>query len=339
MHGFTASQAAPHRLRLHRGQWREHAHERLEHGVQRVERVLVLIPEPVARVADIPVGEHVDEVGDLVARVGDLKRVHMRAHLCDELARAGEQIAVHLRQARHLIRGQFARVVALSVVRGVRIQREEVVRAPHGQHDLAHRVTDALGRDDEIAAAQDRRAHQEPAHRVGTILVEHAVDVGVIAQVLAHLLAVVTEHNAVTDHVLERRLVEQRGRHDVQQVEPATGLANVFDDEVGREVLLEILLVLERVMVLGERHRTGLEPAVQHVGDAVHRRLAGRVVGVRTRQLVDIRAVHVDVALVVTRVVTEIGLELVKRTVDVDARVFRVVAHPHRDRRTPEAVA
>ena len=104
-------------------------------------------------------------------------------------------------------------------------------------------------------------------------------------------------------------------------------------------MLFEILFVLERVVVLRERHRTGLEPAVQHVGDAVHRRLAGRVVRVRTRQLVDIRSVHVDVALVVTRVVTEIGLELVKRTVDVDARVLRVIAHPHRDRRAPEAVA
>ena len=52
------------RTRLHRGERRKHAHERLKHGVQRVERGSVLIPETVTGVADIPVGEHVDEVGD-----------------------------------------------------------------------------------------------------------------------------------------------------------------------------------------------------------------------------------------------------------------------------------
>jgi hypothetical protein len=35
----------------------------------------------------------------------------------------------------------------------------------------------------------------------------------------------------------------------------------------------------------------------------------------------------------------EVALELVERAVDVDPRVRRVVAHPHRDRRAPEAVA
>ncbi len=339
MHGFAAGQTAPYGFGLHRGERRHDAHECLEHGVQRVERVLVLVPETVAGVADVPVGEHVDEVGDRVAGVGDQELVECGLGLLDQTAGAGQQVAVHLRQRGHFVGAQLAGVEAGALVRRVGVQGEEVVGAPHRQHDLADGVADAFGGDDEVAAAQDRRAHQEPTHGVGAELVEHAVHVRVVAQVLRHLLAVGAEHDAVADHVLERRLVEQGGGHDVQHVEPAAGLADVFHDVVAREVLFEGFLVLERVVELREAHRTGFEPAVHHVGDAVHVALAGRIVRVDAGQLVDVRAVHVDVALVVARVVAEVALELLQRTVHVDARVLRVVGHPHRNRGSPEAVA
>ena len=339
MHGFAAGQAAPHSLGLHRGERGEHAHERLQRGVQRVERVPVLIPEPVAGVADVPVGQQVDVIGHRVACVGDRKLVERLGRRLHQATGAGQQVAVHLGQRGHLVGAQQARVIPGTAVRSVRIQREEIVRAPHRQHDLTHRITDAIGGHDQVAAAQDRRTHQEPTHRIGAVLVEHAVDVRVVAQVLRHLLAVGAEHDAVADHVLVRRLVEQRGGHDVQGVEPAAGLADVLHDVVAREVLLEELLVLERIVELRERHRTGFEPAVEHVGDAAHRGLAGRVVRVRTGQVVDPRAVHVDLALVVARVVAEVGLELLQRAVDVHARICGIVGDPHRNRRTPEAVA
>ena len=129
---------------------------------------------------------------------------------------------------------------------------------------------------------------------------------------LRHLLSVGAEHYAVADHVLERRPVEQGGGHDVLHVEPATGLADVFHDVVAREVLFEGFLVFERIVVLGEAHRTGFEPAVHHVADAVHVALAGRVVRVDAGQLVDVRAVHVDVALMIARIIAEVGLELIE---------------------------
>ena len=66
---------------------------------------------------------------------------------------------------------------------------------------------------------------------------------------------------------------------------------------------------------------------------------AGRVVGVRPGQLVDVRAVQIDVASRVPRQSAEVALELVERAVDVDARVLGVVALPDRDRRAPVAVA
>ena len=82
-------------------------------------------------------------------------------------------------------------------------------------------------------------------------------------------------------------------------------------------VVVEPLLVLERVVHLGEGHRAGLEPAVEHLGDAAHRRAAGRVVGVGARQVVDGRAVQVGGAH------AEVALDLVERAVDVGARVGR----------------
>ena len=97
----------------------------------------------------------------------------------------------------------------------------------------------------------------------------------------------------MADAVAERRPVEQRGGQHVHGVEPAAGLPDVLDDEVARVVVLEPLAVLERVVHLGERHRAGLEPAVQHLRHPAHGRPPGRVVRVGPGQLVDVRPVQV----------------------------------------------
>ena len=131
----------------------------------------------------------------------------------------------------------------------------------------------------------------------------------------------------------ERRPVEQRRGQHVQRVEPAAGLAVVLDDEVARVVVLEPLGVLERVVHLRERHGARLEPAVQHLRHPAHRRATGRVVRVGPGEVVDEGPVQVGGPH------AEVALQLVERAVDVRARVGRVVAHPHRDRRAPVAVA
>ena len=132
---------------------------------------------------------------------------------------------------------------------------------------------------------------------------------------------------------LERWPVEQRGRQDVECVEPAAGLADVLDDEVAGVVVLEPVFVLERVVHLGEGHRARLEPAVERLGDAPHHRLPGGVVGVRAHEIVDRRPVQVG------REHAEVALHVGQRAVHVEARIRRVVGLPHRDGRAPEAVA
>ena len=131
----------------------------------------------------------------------------------------------------------------------------------------------------------------------------------------------------------EGRPVKERGRQDVQRVEPAPGLADVLHDEIAREVPCEPFGVLKRVVHLGERHRARVEPDVEHVLDAPHRGPARRVVGVRPGEFVDERPVQVG------NLHTEVLLEFGEGAVDVDPGVRRVVGSPDRDRGAPEPVA
>jgi hypothetical protein len=138
-------------------------------------------------------------------------------------------------------------------------------------------------------------------------------------------------------HDLNAGPVEQRRREDVQRVEPAAGLADVLDDEVAREVVLEPVGVLERVVHLGERHRARVEPHVEDVLDPAHRRVAGGVVGVGPGQLVDERPVQVGLAVLVQgRRRSRARARRTSRRRR--SRVGRVVRLPHRDRAAPEPV-
>ena len=137
----------------------------------------------------------------------------------------------------------------------------------------------------------------------------------------------------MADHVVERGPVEQGRGQYVKGVEPAPGLVDVLHDEISREVVLEPLLVLERIVDLGEGHRPRFEPAVQHLGHPAHHRLPGGVVGVGPGQLVDERPVQVH------RPHAEVPLDLVQASVDVHSGIGRIVAAPRRDGRSPEPVA
>ncbi len=172
VHRPLAGQPAPDLLGDERQQRGRGARDGLERRPQRVERrerlVGLAAPEPVAGAADVPVRQHVEEAAHRVARGGDLVGVELLGHVADELAQLGEQVAVE-----DVGRGRRAlRLVALAAARGVGVEREERPGVPQRDHHLAHAVADALLGDDEVAAAQDRAAHEEPAHGVGAVAVE-----------------------------------------------------------------------------------------------------------------------------------------------------------------------
>ena len=55
----------------------------------------VLRPEALARPADVPVGEHVEEALHRVARAGDVELVQVHPHGLDQVAGLGQHVAVH----------------------------------------------------------------------------------------------------------------------------------------------------------------------------------------------------------------------------------------------------
>ena len=111
-----------------------------------------------------------------------------------------------------------------------------------------------------------------------------------VAQVLAHLAALGVQDVPQAQHVAVRRLPGDQSADGHQGVEPATGLIDGLTDEVRRVGGLELLDVGLRVAELGERHRSGVVPAVDDLGHPVRLLLALRAL---ERDVVDERPVRV----------------------------------------------
>ena len=87
---------------------------------------------------------------------------------------------------------------------------------------------------------------------------------------LAHFLSFPVIDVTEDYYILKGRFVKQERRYCKQRVEPSPGLVYRFAYKVGRIMLLKHLFVLERVMPLCERHRSGIEPAVYYLRHPLH---------------------------------------------------------------------
>ena len=169
-----------------------------------------------------------------------------------------------------------------------------------------------------------------PAQRVGAVAGEHLGRVDDVAAGLRHLLPVGVHDQAEADDVAVGRRAEDEGVDGEQRVEPAPRLVDGLADEVGRERRGEGLRPGEGVVVLRGRHRSRVEPRVEHGRQATGVRAAA-LVGAGERDLVHGRAVEVEVGQVSPRSL----LELADRS---DARVVPAGAAPDGQRRAPVAV-
>ena len=88
----------------------------------------------------------------------------------------------------------------------------------------------------------------------------------------------------------------------MQRKEPSSGLVHALGNEVGRIDLAVVkgVLVLERIVYLGVRHRTRIKPYVDKVELALHRATRRRY----ENDVVDIRTVQVDFLIVFLGIVT-----------------------------------
>ena len=143
----------------------------------------------------------------------------------------------------------------------------------------------------ETAGQPGRAAGIEiPADGVRAVFLQGIEGIDGIALGFAHLLAVLILHQSEHNHVFKGRLVEQQGGFRQQGVEPASGLVHRLGNELSRELLFKGFLIFKRIMMLGERHCAGIEPAVNHLRHPLHRLAALRAgdgdgVDIRTVQL------------------------------------------------------
>ena len=235
----------------------------------------------------------------------------------------GEDIAVHHRES----------AVGEAVFRGIelidiRVENVEGVGIPEGAEELAlallHGLAGEAGREPRSGVGVEI-----PPDRVRAVGFERFERVDRVALGFRHFLSVFILHVPEDDDVLIGRAVEEERGDRHEGVEPAAGLVDGFADEVRRELRLELVLVLEGIVVLGEGHGAGVEPAVDDLGDALHLAAAFRA---GERHGIDIGAVQLDVV----RAVLRHGFELRDRADSVTASAG---AFPDVERGAPVAVA
>ena len=301
----------------------------------------VAVPEAPAREPDVPVGELLDVLGDGAAGGGAVELVHVGAHRRGRRLQARERPAVEVLSHVQLflclaIRGKgTARELAGSKsagprLLGVGVEDPEGVGVPEGEEELADRFADRVDRE-AVAGPGLLRGQVVPAEGVGAVGGDDLPGVDDVAAALRHLLALGVEDQAEADAVAVAGLSEEEGRLGQQRVEPAAGLVLGLADVVGREALLELVLVLERVVELGEGHRAAVVPGVDHRLDPAH--LAAALAAL-DRHLVDVGAVEV----VGDRAAGALA-QLGDRADALELAAAAVGAAPDRQRRAPVAVA
>ena len=210
----------------------------------------------------------------------------------------------------------------------IRIEDVECVRVPERPHELArpllHRIVGE-------AVRQPRRTIliEVPADCVRTVTAQGIHRLDGVALGLAHLLPVLVLHMTEDNDVSVRALVEEQRSNRNQRVEPAACLIDRLGDEVRREVFLEDFLVLKRIMPLCKRHCTGVKPAVDDLGYAVHRPAA---LFTRERDCIDVRTMQLNIC-------GTLRLKLAQLSDRANRMLMPAVAFPDIERRAPIAVA
>ena len=276
-----------HRCRQlhHSGQCRVQGHV----GINLVLSQL-LAPETLTAAAHIPVGQLIHKILQHLGSLSYLVACQIAINSLNQGIQAGQHPLVHDRQ---LV--VFQLILGGIKIVNIGIQHIEGIGIPQGAHELAlaflHRIIME-------AVWQPRCAVliEIPADSICTMLSQGIHRVNGIALGFAHLLAVLVLHMPQHDDILVGGIVKEQSGNRQQGIEPATGLVHSLGDEVRRITLLKNLLVLKRIMPLGERHGAGIEPAVNNFRHALHlaaalRALDGYGINVRTMQLNILRAV------------------------------------------------
>ena len=186
----------------------------------------------------------------------------------------------------------------------VGIKREKAVRIVKRTEELAAHLVHTLDVELEIVPRLGVRDHV-PAHGVRAVLLDHLERVDGVAQPLAHLVAVLVEHQPVRDDVPESDAVEQHRGQRMQREEPAPRLIDALGHEIGRVDPTELLSVdFKRIVRLRVRHGSRIEPHVDQIFLPVHGLSGGR----NQYNIVHVWAVQVDFLVIFFRVVSHLEI-------------------------------
>ena len=153
------------------------------------------LPEPAAGAADVPVGQHVDKLGDAPAGVGGVVVVQMAVNHLHQLIQFGQYPAVELGLGPPVVGNlRWLELVDVGVV------GEEGIDVPQGQQHLAQGLLhQPVG--EPAGFAGMGCGEQVPAQGIRSVGVEDAVGFDDVAQPLAHFAAATIQDEAEADDV------------------------------------------------------------------------------------------------------------------------------------------
>ena len=203
------------------------------------------------------------------------------------------------------------------------VQNEERIGVPKRTHKLAlgfaHCVCVESRRKPRCA-----RGVEIPSRSFCALLVEHRPRIDDVALMFGHFDAVFVVDVTENYTVFERSATEKHRAYGKKRVEPTSRLVDSLRNEVCGKNFLENIPIFKRIVPLSKRHRSRVEPAVEHFGCTHHFAAAFAL----PLYLVDIRTMQFDVVIEM-----RFFAQFLARADDV--HLSALVAHPNRKRRAP----
>ncbi|MNW49069.1 hypothetical protein D3C74_264720 [compost metagenome] len=281
-------------------------------------------PEAVARTADIPVAQLVDKPFNRLRGVDEIINRQSFVNDWNQAVQTGQDPAIQL-----ILRRPVCMLLGIVAV-DAGVQRQERM----GVHERVDHFGLGFSNDSfgEPFAVPRRTVGQEgPTEGVRAELFDDFPRIDNVTFGFGHLLPVFVQHVTGGDDRFVRRFTgEQRG-HGQQAVKPAARLVDPFADHVRRELIAECLLVLERIMMLCKRHRTAVEPHIDHFARPFHH----SAFAVRA---MDLHFIHIR--FMQLKIFTDMTYRMFPQLGDAVRRKLpaAVWANPHVQRRAPIAV-
>ena len=168
------------------------------------------------------------------------------------------------------------------------IKHEKCIRIPQCPHELPLSFLNGLAMET-VRKPRCGVNVEVPADRVRAISSQRLKRIYRVPFRLAHLLSLLILNMPKHNDIFKTGIIKQQRGLRQQRVKPSSRLVYCLGNKLGRILLLKQLLIFKRIMMLCERHRPRIKPAVDHLRHTLHRAAAFRALD---RDLIDIGPVQ-----------------------------------------------